>query len=48
MKDKDDIEMKDENPINPIWEASTQYNKLENIKNGTNIPDFIPLEDNTE
>ena len=46
MEIEDDIEMKDENPINSICEASKQCNYFQNIQNGTNIPEFIPLEDN--
>ena len=48
MEIEDDIEMKDVNPINSISEASNQYNYFQNIRNGTNIPEFIPLEDNSE
>ena len=48
MEGKDDIEIKDENSLNPISAASMQYNNFENIQKGANLPDFIPLEDNSE
>ena len=48
MEIEDDIEMKDVNPINSISEASKQCNYFQNIRNGTNISEFIPLEDNSE
>ena len=48
MEGKDDIEMKDENSLNPISAATMQYNNFENIQKGAKLPDFIPLEDNSE
>ena len=48
MEGKDDIEMKDENSLNQISAASMKYNNFENIQKGAKLPDFIPLEDNSE